>query len=105
MFTTYEPNHFPGADFLKYLNIFGRPARQVLNAVMKRFIHQWFEPYREFRKEIGLNPDHDPVVTDKYSRYLHLAMFSKAWENLSRIGTQERFKPVSVSTMETKIWA
>jgi UDP:flavonoid glycosyltransferase YjiC (YdhE family) len=44
---------------------------------MRRAIGSWLGQYREFRKSVGLNEDHDPLVDDKYSDFMHLAMFSK----------------------------
>ena len=44
----------------------------------KKTLVNWFEPYRKFRRELGLDENHDPMFGDKYSKTLHLAMFSKA---------------------------
>ncbi len=77
MLSVYEPNIYPGAEFLRYFNFLGTTMRKLLKFGMKKTIWNWFKPYREFRKEIGLNEDHDPVFIDKYSKHLHLAMFSK----------------------------
>ncbi len=46
-------------------------------AAIHRVVAKWLESYREFRREIGLSENHDPVFKDKYSKLLHLAMFSK----------------------------
>jgi len=45
--------------------------------VMKLTVSHWFEPYREFRRGLGLDDDHDPVFQGKFSDLLHLVMFSK----------------------------
>jgi len=78
MLSVHEPNVYPGAEFLSYFNFLGSPVRKVLKSTMSKVIHGWFKPYREFRNEIGLSKDHDPVIANKYSKRLHLAMFSRA---------------------------
>jgi UDP:flavonoid glycosyltransferase YjiC (YdhE family) len=78
MFTAFEPNVYPNAQFVKHLNFLGRPFHELVFFVMRRIISGWLDGYREFRTKIGLDPDHDPVVTGKFSDDLHLAMFSKA---------------------------
>lgn len=77
MFSTYEPNIYPNAQFLKYLNFLGRPFHKLVFYSIRGVIDDWLEPYREFRAEVGLNGDHDPIVRDKFSNDLHLALFSK----------------------------
>jgi rhamnosyltransferase subunit B len=79
MFSTYDSNVYPNAIFLKHLNFLGRPFHRLVFAAMKRVIDGWLENYREFRTEIGLDAGHDPVVEDKFSDLLHLAMFSEAF--------------------------
>jgi UDP:flavonoid glycosyltransferase YjiC (YdhE family) len=51
---------------------------QALFGFMKWTISDWFDPFNEFRRELGLSDNIDPVFADKYSKVLHLAMFSKA---------------------------
>ncbi len=50
--------------------------RGVFN-VMRGTIRHWSDPYKRFRRELGLNENQDPIFDDKYSDLLHLAMFSK----------------------------
>lgn len=77
MFSTYDPNVYPNAQFLRHLNFLGRPFHMLVYRGMSRIIGGWLEEYRRFRSEIGLDADHDPVVRGKFSDLLHLAMFSK----------------------------
>jgi UDP:flavonoid glycosyltransferase YjiC (YdhE family) len=77
MFSEYEPNIFPNVRFLKYLNFLGRPFQKAVLGVMNRIIYGWLESYRAFRVSIDLSPEHDPILRDKFSKDLHLAMFSK----------------------------
>ena len=78
MFSTYEPNLYPNARFLRHLNFLGRPFHSAVFFLMNRVIDGWLEGYRGFRESIGLPTDHDPIVRDKFSPHLHLAMFSEA---------------------------
>ena len=77
MFSSYESAVFPNAQWLQHLNFFGRHFRSMLYLVMRNAVNSWLRPYRKFRQEIGLDPQHDPLVADKFSKTLHLAMFSK----------------------------
>ncbi len=77
MFSAYEPTIYPNAQFLRFLNPLGRPFQAAVLGIVKWTTSTWLEDYRAFRIELGLEPDHDPIVTGKYSRDLHLAMFSK----------------------------
>jgi len=77
MFTTCEPNVYPNAQFLKHLNFVGRPLHRLVFYAIRGVIAKWLEPYRAFRSDIGLDPSHDPIIFDKYSKDLHLALFSR----------------------------
>jgi rhamnosyltransferase subunit B len=75
--STEDPSVYPTAEFLESFRFMPRFFHQmVLYAARKTFVN-WFGPYREFRRELGLSEDHDPMFGDKYSKLLHLAMFSK----------------------------
>lgn len=76
MFSTYEPNIYPNAQFLQYLNFIGRPFHRLVFFSLGRVVEKWLEPYREFRRDLGLSDDHDPIVKGKFSTDLHLALFS-----------------------------
>ncbi len=77
MLSAYEPNVYPNAQWLKSLNFLGRPYHNVVFWAMKRVIGSWLNPYKEFRRSLGQNENHNPLIKDKHSEYLHLAMFSK----------------------------
>lgn len=79
MFSTYSSNLYPNALFLRYFNFLGKPFHQLVFKGMKKVIGSWMDNYKDFRREIGLNEGHDPVVADKFSDFLHLVMFSKAF--------------------------
>ncbi len=76
MLSTYEPNIYPNALFLRHFNFLGRSFHRLLFIAIRRSIGNWLGQYKEFRNSIGLSEDHDPLVTDKYSEHLHLALFS-----------------------------
>ena len=78
MFSVYDGNVYPNAEWLKHFNFLGRPFHGTVFRIMSKVIRKWLEPYREFRRDIGLSEEHDPIVKDKHSPYLNLAMFSKA---------------------------
>jgi rhamnosyltransferase subunit B len=75
--STEDPSVYPSAEFLEHLR-FMPPVfhRFILNYAKKTALN-WFEPYKEFRRELGLSENHNPMFGDKYSSLLHLAMFSK----------------------------
>ncbi len=78
MFSAFDPSVYPNAQFLRNFHFLGRPFQRVILAAMRIVIGGWLKPYKNFRSEIGLSKDHDPVLKNKYSKWLHLAMFSKA---------------------------
>lgn len=77
MFSAYDGNVYPNAEWLKHLNFLGKPFHRSVFRIMSRVIRKWLVPYRKFRAELGLSADHDPIVKDKHSKYLNLAMFSR----------------------------
>lgn len=77
MLSIYENNIYPNAQWLQHLNFLGLPFHKTVFWTMNKVLRSWLKPYRDFRRELGLNPEHNPLVGGKYSDYLHLAMFSK----------------------------
>ncbi len=73
----HDPFVPPTAQWLKHFRFLGAGVHGVIYSAIHRVVSSWLEPYREFRREIGLSENHDPVFKDKYSKTLHLAMFSK----------------------------
>ena len=78
MFSSHDPSVYPTAEFLEILRPLPAFFHKSLFSVMKWTVRDWFEPFGEFRRGLGLSDNIDPVFIDKYSRLLHLAMFSKA---------------------------
>lgn len=77
-FSAYDPFVPPTAEWLEHLRFLGPAFHRGLFGFLRWSIGHWYKPYREFRRELGLSEDHDPLISDKFSDLLHLAMFSKA---------------------------
>lgn len=77
LFSSHDPNVYPTAEWLEYIRPLPAFFHETLFGLMKWTISHWFDPYREFRRTLGLNPDHDPVFFGKFSDLLHLVMFSR----------------------------
>jgi UDP:flavonoid glycosyltransferase YjiC (YdhE family) len=73
----YDPPVFPMAPWLRYFRFMPPFFHQSIYRYMRRKISPWTEPYKKFRREIGLDEDHDFFLREKYSRQLTLALFSK----------------------------
>lgn len=78
MFSCEDPNVYPAAEWIEYLRPMPAFMHRALFSVMRLSLNSWYAPYRAFRRGLGLSEDHDPIFDDKYSKLLHLAMFSKA---------------------------
>jgi UDP:flavonoid glycosyltransferase YjiC (YdhE family) len=76
-FSAYDPFVPPTAEWLEYLRFLGPTFHRGLFSFLRWTISDWYEPYRRFRRELGLSEDHDPLFAGKFSDLLHLAMFSK----------------------------
>ncbi|MBX7173712.1 MAG: glycosyltransferase [Pyrinomonadaceae bacterium] len=76
--STDDPSVYPNAEVLEKLRFMPKLFHKMILGIAKSVFHKWFKPYREFRRELGLSENHDPMFGDKYSKLLHLAMFSKA---------------------------
>ncbi len=78
MYSVNDPSVFPNAMYLRHFYFLGPFFQKLVFARMRRVIAGWLTPYRKFRIELGLSEMHDPIVDGKYSKWLHLVMFSKA---------------------------
>ncbi len=77
LFSVYDANVYPNAQWLQHFNFLGTPFHKTVFWAMSRVVKNWLEPYREFRRKIVLDENHDPIIEDKHSKLLNLAMFSK----------------------------
>ena len=74
--SAYDPFVPPTAIWMRHFRFLGSTFHGALFRFVKKIIHSWFEDYREFRREIGLNAGRDPLFDGK-SALLNLAMFSR----------------------------
>lgn len=77
--SAYDPIVPPTAQWLRHFRFLGATFHGGLFSVIRRMVETWFEPYRQFRRELGLSENHSPIFSGKYSDLLHLAMFSKVF--------------------------
>lgn len=68
------PAQDPRFEHLRFL---GPVFHKYFFRFLQWTIRRWYEPYREFRRELGLSEKHDPIFADKFSDLLHLVLFSK----------------------------
>jgi rhamnosyltransferase subunit B len=78
LFSVYDPSVPPQAPWMENLRFLGAGFHSVLYWLVKGNLAKWFEPYREFRRRLGLDPNHNPLFEGKFSDDLHLMMFSRA---------------------------
>jgi rhamnosyltransferase subunit B len=75
-FSAYDPFVLPPFPALVKLRVLGpRVNRQVINFA-KFVTRDWGEPIHQLRQELGLKPVGNPIIDDKFSPYLVLALFS-----------------------------
>ncbi len=75
--SAYDPIVPPTAQWLRHFRFLGATFHSGIFALVRRMVETWFEPYRKFRRELGLSEFHNPLFEGKCSDLLHLAMFSK----------------------------
>lgn len=76
-FSAYDPFVPPIHKWYENLHFMPAIFHTALFNVMQATVRDWYRPYKKFRKKLGLDPNHDPIFRDKYSDFLHLAIFSK----------------------------
>jgi UDP:flavonoid glycosyltransferase YjiC (YdhE family) len=74
--SAYDPFVPPTAVWLRHFRFLGSAFHGAMFSLVRKWIDSWFEPYREFRREIGLPEGRNPLFEGK-SDSLNLAMFSK----------------------------
>ena len=77
----HDPIVPPTAQWLRHFRFLGATFHGGLFMLVRRMVESWFAPYREFRRELGLSENHNPLFDGKCSDLLHLAMFSKVLGN------------------------
>lgn len=71
-----DPSVYPTAEFLENFRFMPKHFHKFVLSMARKSFMNWFDPYEDFRRELGLDPNHDPMFGDKFSKQLHLAMFS-----------------------------
>ena len=77
-FSVHDPPVAPNAPELKYLRGTGPLVHRALLRIGCAAIDHWWRPIRELRKAEGLSPGRNPLLHDKFSPELVLALFSQA---------------------------
>jgi UDP:flavonoid glycosyltransferase YjiC (YdhE family) len=75
--SAHDPFVPPTAQWLKHFRFLGSTFYGVMFGMIRRLVKTWLGDYRKFRRELGLDENHDPVFEEKFSPMLHLALFSK----------------------------
>ncbi len=76
-FSVYDPPVPPTAIWFEKLRFLGPLFHRLLFRLIRMSMRNWLDEYRSFREKLGLNPDDDPIFYGKFSRDLHLVMFSR----------------------------
>lgn len=77
LFSTFDPPVPPPAVWFEKLRFLGPTFHAGLFWLIGQSMRSWLEPYRKFRRDLGLDEEQDPIMRDKFSHDLHLVMFSK----------------------------
>lgn len=77
LFSSSDPSVYPTVEWMEDLRFMPAFFHSAVFMLARATVSGWFRPYRRFRKELGLNPKHEPVFFGKNSNLLHLALFSK----------------------------
>ncbi len=95
LFSSYDPNVYPMAEWMENLRFMPVVFHQALFGFLRwtLFLSGMFDQYKTFRRDLGLDEDHDPVFLGKASGLLHLVMFSRVLE-----APQPDWYPASVQT-------
>ena len=77
LFSAYDPPVPPPAVWFENFRFLGPSFHRALFKVISLPMRTWLEPYRTFRRDLGLEEDRNPIMRDKFSSDLHLVMFSR----------------------------
>jgi UDP:flavonoid glycosyltransferase YjiC (YdhE family) len=56
LFSFYDPGIYPGAGFMEYLRPMPAVFHRAFFEIARLTIKGWFEPYKTFRRRLGLDP-------------------------------------------------
>jgi len=74
-FSIHDPVIVPILPFGAALARAPAPAQRFALAIAKRLTAHWLEPIRALRRELGLRPHVQPLLWDRFSPSLNLALF------------------------------
>jgi UDP:flavonoid glycosyltransferase YjiC (YdhE family) len=77
-FSAYDPSLLVNAPSVYRLRRAGWLVNRTILELGKLASRHWWTPVRELRRDLGLNPDCDPLFRDKYSPRLVLALFGRS---------------------------
>ncbi|MBW4618202.1 MAG: glycosyltransferase [Cyanosarcina radialis HA8281-LM2] len=75
-FSAYDPFVMPPFPALAKLRALGPKVNRQVRNFAKFITRDWGEPIHQLRQELGLRSVGNPIVDDKFSPYLVLALFS-----------------------------
>ena len=75
-FSAYDPFVLPPFPALSKLRTFGPAVNGSVKSLAKFMTRSWGEPIHQLRQELGLSPVGNPIIDDKFSPHLVLALFS-----------------------------
>jgi UDP:flavonoid glycosyltransferase YjiC (YdhE family) len=75
-FSGYDPFVLPPFPVLAKLRVLGPRVNRWVMDFAKFATRSWGEPIHQLRQELGLAPVGNPIINDKFSPYLVLALFS-----------------------------
>jgi len=75
-FSIHDPPAFPFLPWTQFLTRAPPAAQHLLLQVAKLVIRGWGEPIVRMRRSLGLRASRDPLLSDRFSPHLNLAMFS-----------------------------
>jgi UDP:flavonoid glycosyltransferase YjiC (YdhE family) len=76
-FSSYDPSVFPAKPFLNYLKTLGYWPNQAVKVLASWLIKDWGKPLQDLSQEVGFPMTKNPILEEKYSPELNLAMFSR----------------------------
>ena len=77
-FSVYDPPVIPPVQELEHLRWTGPAFHRALLKLSSAMTNHWWRPIHELRRDEGLGPGRHPLLKDKFSPDLVLAMFSRA---------------------------
>ena len=92
-FSSHDPSVLVTVPGLIHLKKLGRPAYWSALQVCRLATRHWSNPVRRLRRQQGLRPQCDPVLRDKYSKDLVLALFSPQMAQAQPDWPQQTLQP------------